>query len=65
MAAVVYHSQCLLVGPRVSSDLVLQRKEHLLGFGKVEVFALEDVRRIEAVLLDISAEYLHVLYDFG
>ena len=64
VASVVHHSQCLLVRPRVCSDLVLQRIEHLLGFGKVEVFTLGDVCRIEVVLLDITTEDLHVVYDF-
>ena len=65
MAAVVNYCECLLVGPRVRSNLVLQRKKELLGFGKVEVLSVNNVRvLVEAVLLDVLAEYLHVLYDF-
>ena len=66
VAAVVHHSQSLLVGPRVFGNLVLQRKEELLGLGKVKVFSHNYFCVfVEAILLDVLAEHFDVLYDFG
>ena len=66
MSAVVYHSQRLLVGPRIFSNLSLHRVEDLLGFGEVEVCSHDNIRVfIKAVLLYFLAEDFHVLFHFG
>ena len=64
VAGVVNHSQCLLVRPRVRSNLVCQLVEDLLGFGKVEIRFLIYVHAFEAVLFDVPAKDLHVLQYF-
>ena len=64
MAGVVNNGQCLLVRPRVRSNLVCQLVEDLLGFGKVEVCFLIYFDAFEAVLFDVPAKDLHVLQYF-
>ena len=65
MAGVVNNGQCLLVRPRVRSNLVCQFVEGLLGFGKVEILFLLYVHAFEAVLFDVFAKDLHVLQYLG
>ena len=64
VTTVVHDSECLLVGVGVLDDPLLYFVEYLLCLFCVEVGFLDDFHVfVEAVLLDVTTEYFHVVLD--
>ena len=64
VTTVVHDSECLLVGVGVLDDPLLDFVEYLLCLFCVEVGFLDDFHVfVEAVSLDVTTEYFHVVLD--